>query len=289
MKQLICLLILVTTFSINPSAYGQNWNTDSLKWSIASGFGFSSERYLSETVAINDTIYRSMYYNPSCTTPAPELCGYVRQDGDKIYFRGIDGPPEVPLYDFSLEAGDIWEVGLCLQGGDDIIVSPVGSIQVTAVDSVETLSGMRKRIWFGGQPWIEGLGATSGPLEYTADMCTADLYFSLNCVLKNDTLLYSDQKVPSCCFYELGASDSKPKQTLFAAPNPVDADSPILLFGEGLTANAILYDSAGRRLAEWKWNQNQSINLQPMGVRTGLYYLHLQQGSYSIVQKLVVK
>ncbi|MCA1762526.1 MAG: T9SS type A sorting domain-containing protein [Flavobacteriales bacterium] len=293
MNKLIYSLTLAIVLIAHPSADAQNWNTDSLSWNTGGNFLSTNEKFLGESLSINDTVYRELYNVEYCASAIPKpsvLQGYIRQEGDMIYFRGVDGPPEIPLYDFGLEPGDIFNVRICSDGSYPYIDEFVTAIEVSTVDSVETLSGMRKRILFssGGVSWIEGLGATTGLIEYSVYTCFVDVYTWLQCVRSNDALLFADPDIPNCCFKELGLEDKEPNPKIFATPNPVDAGSTIQLFGETETTRASLYDSAGRQLAQWNWRKGQSIDIKQYGARTGLYFLHFKIGNHSTVQKLVV-
>lgn len=273
------------------SAFGQNWNTDSLRWNVLSNFGNNSESFLAETILINDTSYRSIYYLYSCddTMPeAPSLTGYVRQEGEQVYFRIPDANHEMLLYDFSLQPGDFMPAEFCVFGGE-VAVNQFGGYEVFVVDSVLTPAGWRKRMRFGEFDWIEGIGSTRGPLEYGVDNCATDLYIKLQCARSGESILYQDSEAPTCCFNTLSAGDESPARTLYIAPNLVDRGGSVRLFGLAAFAEAALYDSAGRILMRWNWQQEQPFYPSSVGLGAGLYILHLKNGSYHSAHKLIVR
>ncbi len=253
-------------------------------------FGGDSERYLAETVLINDTAYRSIYFGYSCedtSTLTPILVGYVRQEGQQVYFRLVTESQEFLLYDYSLQQGETFPFQLCLFEG--VYMIDDFELYVQTVDSISTNTGWRKRIRFTEFDWIEGLGSTRGPLEYGIDMCTADLYLTLHCVRDGQTLVYQHPDAPICCFSELSVNDENMSRALYAAPNPAKAGGSIQLFGMAQFAEASLFDNSGRLLDRWKWQQGQPYQIPTYGLSPGLYMLHLRSNQQYAVQKLIVQ
>lgn len=284
-------LLLCSILMAGLSALGQNWNTDDLRWNVLNNFGENSERLLAETVLINDTAYRSMRYVYSCDTiypGEPSLTGYVRQDEQQIYFRPVESNHEYLLYDFGLEAGDEVLLEVCAFH-DQVTIDQFGSTQVQAVDSVFTQSAWHKRIRFPEFDWIEGLGSTRGPIDYAIDMCAFDVYLSLQCVREGDSLLYQDLDLPNCCFLPLSSAAENSLPVFFAGPNPVDINGAVQLFGATSNVDAAIYDSTGRLLSRWLWQQGMPFQPSALGLGAGLYLLHLNQGNDDHVQKLLVK
>ncbi|MCA1750448.1 MAG: T9SS type A sorting domain-containing protein [Cryomorphaceae bacterium] len=291
MSRIVKNFTLAAALLTGLSAFGQNWNTDSLRWNVLSNFGYISESFLAESILINDTSYRSIYYLFSCNDLMPEiptLTGYVRQEGEQVYFRTPGANHEMLLYDFSLQPGDLMPAEFCGVGGK-VVVNQFGAYEVFVVDSVPTLSGWRKRIRFGAFDWIEGFGSTRGPLEYGVDNCATDLYLNLQCARSGESILYQDSEAPACCFNSLSADDETQARALYIAPNPVDRGGSVRLFGPATFAEAVLYDTAGRILSRWNWQKGQSFYPSSVGLGTGLYILQLKNGSQYSAHKLIVR
>lgn len=291
MRHTIKPFLLCSALIASLTAFAQNWNTDSLRWNVLDNFSQNSERFLGETVLINDTTYRSIYYIYDCNATPPEepsLSGYIRQFDEQIFFRGIDANHEVLLYDFSLETGDIFQLQVCAFQ-DELFIGQFGSQEVFAVDSVETLSGWRKRIHFLAFEWIEDLGSNRGPLDYGVPICMLDAFPSLQCVRNGDSLIYQHESLPTCCFSTLSLQADFNEASPFAAPNPLDPGVSMQLLGASSFAEATLYDSAGRLLNRWTWQQGHPFNPSASGLGAGMYILHLSDGRGHVVQKLILR
>ncbi len=153
-------MILFASFSTNGQGY--NHLLDNYGWCCEKFAGTGAvygEYYVSGTTFINDTLYKiindTYYFHEDTLTK-------------QVWF--LNEEEKEVIYDFSLELNDTFKI--------ELYGTIIGSYLVSDIDTIETLSGDRKR-WHlyltdsltieegtltRDLIWIEGIGSTYGPV-----------------------------------------------------------------------------------------------------------------------------
>ncbi len=180
LRSLFTLLVAVLS-SVSGYAYeplvqeGLIWNKSMLEFEDnGKPYEVVKQQYFGKSVEMHGRMYHPLMYDNN-------VCGYMRQDGDKVYLL-VDGeyiPPyneklsvgdEVIVYDFAAKTGDKYmSVSLC--GDGDLYPNPeLVEIFVTKVDTVMVNGHERKRQYLSphGDSFssyyiaVEGVGINHG-------------------------------------------------------------------------------------------------------------------------------
>ncbi len=182
---------------------------------------FEVYQYAGEAVTISGLQYTTIYENDPYDTPAVELEGAYRVEGDYVYFREWDSDDntwdqEELLYDYSLEVGDFW---------DDDDDHPMQVQEVTTI--TDNNGAQRKKITFSfvGLPtqsefWIEGVGSSRGFLNVGEYEPTDDgAMYHLLCYHVNDNVIYINDEYNTCDKDEVAENELNNGISVY--PNPV--------------------------------------------------------------------
>ncbi|MCL2511862.1 MAG: hypothetical protein FWF09_07420 [Bacteroidales bacterium] len=153
---------------------------------------------------VGDIVYRKVF---SCSDKLHEniKCeGLIREQREKTYFIPYSFETEYLLYDFSLEAGMMFEYKYWDFGGTES-----ATFFVSFVDFVEINGAMKKRIQIKASSddewvvdtWIEEIGSMSGILYPCYQSFLDGEVKSLLCCYQSNELIYKNP-VYSECYYD---------------------------------------------------------------------------------------
>jgi hypothetical protein len=196
----------------------------------------------------------------------------MREDSLGRVFLKEGDLPEIIIYDFSLEVGDLFEdqINGC-------------SYQLTSKDSVTLISGGRwERFNFdGGDPWIKGLGSTSFIIPNCIGSSTELLCFQTGVDMEYMVDL-ANEGIDLCYFIPVSTEDISPTG-ISIFPNPVFDAFTIQSKEEPLQGKLIIYNSMGQRVHQEEVHQTPRKEIDLSAYPTGVYYLTLG----NLKQKLI--
>jgi hypothetical protein len=182
---------------------------------------------------------------------------YVRYPGDSL---------EQLLYDFNLNVGDTLPLTYNNFFKD---------IYVTAIDSIYTAFGYRKRFTLGGSTWathlIEGIGHSRGLVEplKVSPTCT----YILNCYSINDTSYYPT--VGATCNVAIGIATLTTDNAVTFFPNPL-ISSTLFTFSSAQSAVLLkLFNSLGECVKTVESTHAGSLLLNRNELVAGFYFYEL--------------
>jgi len=292
MKKSIILLPILLIFS---SAFGQDyfpfpssgaiWNHNIVNFE---GTPYVSYRY--RLGIIGDTIINSKQYSKVYQLEGVELnilnsdyVGAIREEDKKIYAITVcDGEPEVLLYDFDVEVGDIINSNT-IQG---YLSEP---IEVLDIEEIELLDGtIRKKINVGVDYWIEGIGSKGGlfapitamPLNYTSVW--------LKCFNHNETNVYIDSYTSglSCelCFCVLDTPSFEISDRIIVYPNPFTNKLDIELETNSIF-DVNIFDSTGAIVKQLRNLSSNTLDLK--NLVNGIYLIQVIDDDRIYYKKII--
>lgn len=214
------------------------------------------------------------------------ITGFIREDTLKkqVFYQDLPtqpNPPEVLLYDFSLEEGD----SIILQ---DFIAFPaiVDSIRIT-LDATGTPRRIFYFSWHTATSYlfyIEGLGGNGGllsPLCYCFEQ-GADMM----CIKKEYETLWNIDGGTNCNILLYAKNEFLDSKMNFY-PNPTTNT----LFIEGLenfTGIVTLYDNVGRTIFSKAFENNfETLQVDLNDIPKGIYFCKIQSEQGSITKKII--
>lgn len=108
---------------------------------------------------------------------------YLYCDPDNDYLYSSD-TIDIVLYDFNLQVGDTANMYYNLDDPSKEVVTYVDTAIINGIG--------RKRVWFWGTCWIEGIGSEHCGILYPMEMNYIDRLYALRCVKQNDELIFGD-------------------------------------------------------------------------------------------------
>jgi hypothetical protein len=213
----------------------------------------------------------------------------VRQVGQKVYVKTNDQTNEFLLYDFSVKAGDTI-FSTSAQG--ELSRRPI----VSHVDSVTMYNGeRRKRIYVGGDVWIEGIGSISDFLHATREYVTCDCnssYQLISFAREEHVRFYNSElcKAYSSCS---GVIDdvkivSGDENSLSIFPNPVSDWLSVKFVDNIVDCSITLFDVQGRSVLQKQLNSFQNT-VSVGSLSNGLYMYRLTNNGRLLKTGKVVK
>lgn len=193
---------------------------------------------------------------------------YLRSSGKKMFFFNPEDTVEKLLYDFNLFVGDTLPATYTYNPNSD------GVITVTAIDSVFTPFGYRKRfaLSIGNNYLYEGIGSSAGLKEPT----TPGLWgtsWQLLCFSLNDTG-YVPTIGPSCDL-GVGVKSLEIPKLISVFPNPFSEKTNFQLNHEVEEASLIIFNIRGTKVANYLFSGNNIIFNRGVLIE-GIYYYHIE-------------
>jgi hypothetical protein len=210
--------------------------------------------------------------------------GAIRQELGKVYFIPTDSINELLLYDFTVELQD--ELSVYSEAFDNEWFE--SSLTVEGLDSVLINGLYRKRIYFSGSQWIEGIGNTFG--LFNESWINVSNYFNnLSCFSMNDTTLYPEEGLGACAL-NVGLEEVYLLAASFRVfPNPSKGiftlESDFILEAEDI----VLINTLGEIIQVSYDKTDQGFRFDLSAFPKGLYFLRILYHSELITKKLVME
>lgn len=220
-------------------------------------YGIPKGLAISDTVAINDTLYlqfASFDYCSGGQTFTNEFL--LREDSGRYYARQDGDHPERLWFDFTLEVGESVLLDYCYDG---IGGQMQEELTVESIDLVVLENGSQRRKWTLAysdpqsgfynitEEWIEGIGnVRQGWRHPTAQTCV-DIGHWLRCYYENEEWVESFEYMPEgtdCCTIVGIPKWNKPNLVIY--PNPVS--NVLTIESAGLFSTIEIADNIGRVL-----------------------------------------
>jgi hypothetical protein len=270
------LILTISIFSL--FANGQNFVNPANQWNVSGSENFGGThteifKIFGDSV-IGNKSYNKIFVSYDSTMSNWMYNGLLREDSNKVYYIPQYGNTAGLLYDFSLNAGDTTHIiSAWMPEPQEFICQ--------SVDSIIYNSTIYKR-WnfsFPYEQWLEGIGSNVGPLYSGASAYVFDLWFSLLCFHRNDTLLYMQPNIAQCYYSTVGLTYDIPKENISLYPNPLTTASilrsTILLTDVELK----IYNASGglvRRVADLS---GQEFLIERDNLNSGMYFIQLTKDS----------
>jgi hypothetical protein len=242
------------------------------------------------SVTVNDTVYT---YSKLCVTRGKSLSeesilsviGGFRNEGQKVFFKFF-GYPEILLYDFGVEVGDIvrhngWVV---YPGSGGVYPGPAGGgyefygpsdDAYTTIYAIDTVNG-RKRINYD---WIEGVGGKGGFFGHIQMHAVGDEFRpTLNCFEYNDTVVYPTGCNTCPCYEMVGVENIENFNNNIGIdifPNPTK-DVLNINIPKDVNVKSITIYSVDGRLVEKDKYLLLSGQLNISKLKNGTYIIHIE-------------
>lgn len=216
-------------------------------------------------------IFRQGIYSPvdvMCNAYAPTLYTnsnpsyYLRSAGQQMYIIEHGSATEQLLYDFDLNVGDTLPVSYT--------ILPSNILTVTAIDSISTPFGFRKRFHLNGACTYlyEGIGTSAGIVEPSEEGFLSGTH-DLLCFSLND-ISYVPTTGGSCEMF-LGIADHENKISSSVFPNPF-SKSTTIQFDQALkNATITLYNATGTKIKTISFSGDK-IEIERDRLIDGIYY-----------------
>lgn len=215
-------------------------------------------------------------YNYNYTSP----WYFIRSAGKKMFLRQPADTSEYLLYDFNLLVGDTLPVSYNNYATD---------ITVTAIDSIYTSSGFRKRFQLAGGTWstylLEGIGHSKGlvePMNFPLE-CG----YNLDCYSLNDTAYYPI--VGAACNINVGLQTYQRQKSCSVFPNPMQTHTTFQFNTYLNHADISIYNQVGQLIKSIHNLSGQSYNIERGLLSEGIYFYDIkEQGQPFATGKLIV-
>ena len=215
--------------------------------------------------------------------------GAIREENGKIYacLENLDHllEDEFLLYDFTLQVGDI----IKSTASEGALSYPDG-LTVIQIDTVTLENGeKRKRFFFNGtDPWIEGIGSTSGLFADATAHPTNYTVVDLVCFKQGNEILYVNEEwcqSNNCCDDLPAGIIDIPSATKTRIAQ--DNNQVILYFPETFSGETTirLLDATGRNVFTKMAAQN-SFEINTSGYQ-GIYLISIRNGNDEEYIKLI--
>ena len=214
-----------------------------------------------------------------------ELQGFIRQDGNKFFFRNLIGE-EGLAYDFNSNVGDTLNIN-----------NPFGFYTFQAIvieiDSlyIEPANEYRKRIqlefleysYYGIESWIEGIGSNAGLIVSGCKMAqlTGGPTYSLLCYFEDDELIYKNQYF-DICYFPLVSVQENPEENLQISinPNPVTTVSNLSIkSGKNKNLPIVIFNTTGEQVEKFIILSPVNIKINSEKYGRGLFFYSVIENS----------
>jgi hypothetical protein len=250
------------------------------------------------TKIAGDTIINEIQYKMVLTSSDSmmndwSVAGYIREVGQKVFYRQKNAETDCLLYDFGCSEGDTLNLNCwCTDSKTHFKVDSIRYLPVMGVN--------RKHIYLSylynsSKPtWIEGIGSTGGLLNSGGPAsCYIGFHESLLCCSKNGKKIYQYSKFADCNIGSLiGTSVDDYKnidELLMLYPNP--AYNKITISNpSNIKINKIeMFDFSGRVVQLWKVQELVESTLNIQQIQPGIYLLKATTEAGVKTVKLVIQ
>ena len=304
MKKITTITLAIAAFSSAFSQINAYFEGDPV-WIVETNCGppyclkkESKKYYVNGDTTINSFVYKQIFESGWRQYDLPNIglinCGesgtysnaqpsfFLRSADKKIFIRQNNVSDERILYDFNLSVGDTLPI---------TVNNPSPEIIISAVDSIITPVGYRKRFAFtggnsSGGYIIEGIGSTRGLIESIP--AELECNYTLSCFSLMNEAFYPGNA--STCLIQTNVDEQNTNDfAVKISPNPFSGETNIYSEEPLNQATLILNDSFGK---EVKFNPSVSghtVTLSRDELPAGLYCLRLMQdGRLLASRKLII-
>ena len=269
--------------------YNAIWNYHF--WSSNSWTGTTTEKTIYYTIC-GDTIVNGYTYVKLYETWDTIICGnnlfsfigYLRQDGQKIYYNGC------LLYDFGVSVGDTVYIKYAYPNPPKTLI----------VQNIDTINGI-KIIYLDGEygfgdVWYEGIGSPLGLFwaGYIPALNGISQGYHLNCFKQNDTIKYLDNYQCGKCFCQNFIDieeETINAETIQIYPNPTSGQIIVKTLRATSphddTSSLQIYDITGRivqtQLIASQRNTNE-LTIDISNLQNGIYFLQIENEIFKIMK-----
>jgi hypothetical protein len=256
--------------------------------------------YIIQGDTVVDNITRSKcYYIPDIDKTDTFLIGYfhvvdsivyfqVHQNEDGYYSIGLhrfcDGYNlDNPLYDFSLEEGDVFS-NACdyVQSGQELEIS---------VSQIEFGGKMRKKIVFGNDSysyWVEGMGSNRGFFDGIELIPTSEDSYDYICFSVNDEVLYLNPAYSECPVSQLNSIRKITTNRFTIFPNPMKSTASVQ--SNQPLSQIQIYNAYGALVLEQVCNGELQTRIDKQSLSPGTYFVKcISQTGNTQIEKLIIQ
>jgi hypothetical protein len=298
MKKLLLSILLATSFD-QLSAQNEYLQSNP-EWTVYHGFGAfmpciehdTMLYYLNGDSIINALTYKQVWkcshkwYSWMSPNPNPGCgghiyycdtmaTGFIRSQGQQMYYIPRGDTSEQLLYDFNLTVGSPLPVTytFCCPTTETI----------TSIDSIYTPYGYRKRYFIDSNPQdflVEGIGSSHGLLEPWG--IWLDNVWTLLCYSLNDTAWFPGQG-PACSVLTTVPAITQQEISLQLVPNPATDYVDVQLTGINIDL-VELFDVNGKKVKSQAYYRigTESLN-------SGIYFVRVTAGENVVTEKLLIE
>ncbi len=219
----------------------------------------------------------------------PKPHGWLRREGEKVYYRVDMDSTENLLYNFALLAGDTARLVRRVQkiAGPSILKDLY--FKVKTLDSVLVNGDWRKR-WtfvctdplFCDDIWIEGIGSNFGPVDRIYCVENGNNIVHLNCLWLNLALEYRDPQADICAFLPMPDCPVLVEMTeplasgISIFPNPFSEFLTVSFSREvSPSTNIHLFDILGNTIEIRSQKTDNTFHLECSNIPQGIYFLKI--------------
>ena len=271
--------------------------TENAYWQIQLGCiePYGRDTYFCEDSTLDGKTYTHLY--TTFSFPGGEISGsrgWMRRQGERVYYRNDLDAPEFLVYDFDLQTNDtVRLMRNVIDFSDTAKVLTDLLFKVENVDSVLLPAGWRKRwrlqcqnYFLPKEIWIAGMGATFGPVDrFTCDILGG--IAKVQCFWHNGQVVYTQFPQITCniqyppeCLVTVGASQAADDfSRVSISPNPFFDQLTVLFKGEmprGISLK--MFDLTGRECSIQYRQIGNSLQIDRRLLPPGIYFLNLESG-----------
>ena len=285
---IILFLFLLSAYSINAQKIWTECTINLLNNSIAS----KSQYWTTDDIIVDGYTYTKVVNKD-------RYLGAIREENGKVYalleYGGYWDSGEFLLYDFTVQVGDVIK-STAIEGA----LSYPDGMTVIQIDEIILETGeKRKRFFFDiTEPWIEGIGSTSGLFHDAKEHPTNYRVSYLVCFQQDNTPIYvnTEKCLDGRCCEELTNDDVAISNYQIdngsIYPNPTKGITQITLPFEDTQKHLSIQilDSFGRILQNKVVPYQKQIEIDLSEYPSGLYCIAItSEGSNSFISYKVVK
>lgn len=215
---------------------------------------------LQDTI-VNQLTYHQVYKNDSL------YYGAIREENGKVFFIPTDSIQDYLLYDFNVNQGDLVEQVYFV---DLVGHGLLTDLEVSYTDSLMVDGSMRKRIFFDGGSWIEGVGCDFGLFRETYNN-VSNYELALDCMSIGEFTTYPEAGNTPCA--TVSSIGEMTKADFLVYPNPANES----LFIESITLRENQQVKIFNQLGKLVLNselKNGSVDIS--NLPAGLYFIELE-------------
>src|SRR6056297_326257 len=297
MKNLIWLLAFLPVLT-----YSQTIFTGDMLWSTMEGHdggdccnGDPCTSYYTKITSdsiINGIQYKRVVNSTDSLMNSWETAGFIREEGQKVFYRKKDADTERLMYDFGCSVGDTL--------GINFACDPDTKFKVDSIINHPVMGESRKHFYlsylsndgsaFGFDCWIDGIGSIFGILNAGKGGCIIGFYENLLCCFKDGKKIYSAPGCDDCFYYtpyvNSSYEHSGKNQSPILYPNPASDYIYIQTESEGNGSDMEVLSLDGSILISKRIHANQE-KLDINTLHSGIYIVRLKDPKGTVNSKFI--